>query len=97
MAKAIGTRLDRIIGRVGWRITTLTDQRGREMNVKSVDLIDAWLAFQMTGVVPSSLPRRVSLFLAGAKLRRSDGEMLISLRDACRQMWGITPPPRKQR
>ena len=96
MSKAIGSRLDRIMGRVGWRITVLTDQRGREMNVRTVDLIDAWLAFQMTGVVPATLPRRVSLFLAGARLRLSDGELLIGLRDACRQMWGI-PPTRKKR
>lgn len=88
MARTLEARLASLKAQVGWRLTTLTDKRGRELTVPTFDLLDAWLAWQMHGKSPAlSLPRRVSIFLAGARVRGHDGEMLRALRAACRAYW----------
>ena len=87
MARTLEARLATIRAQVGWRLTTLTDKRGRELTVNTLDLLDAWLAWQMEGRPPTALPRRVSMFLAGARMRGYDGEMLRGLQHACRVMW----------
>jgi hypothetical protein len=86
MGKAIGPRLERVFGRIGWRLTTLHDRYGNELTVRSVVLVDAWLAWQLEGIPPTSLPRRVARFLADGRMRQSDGDVLLGLRDACREM-----------
>ena len=86
MSRAIAARIDRLAAKIGWRHTVLRDDRGREMTVPTFLLLDAWLRVQLEGE-PANLPHEVSLFLAGAKLRASDGEMLIALREVCREVW----------
>jgi hypothetical protein len=69
-------------------MTVLTDKRGRELFVPTLDLLDAWLAWQMHGKQPGlCLSRRVSVFLSGARVRSQDGEMLVALQRACREYW----------
>lgn len=63
-------------------MTTLTDATGRELTFPSTMLFDAWL--RVVAGEPVGLPLRTMLFLSRAKLRRSEGEMLIALRDECR-------------
>lgn len=88
MARTLEARLASIKAQVGWRMTTLTDKRGRELTVNTVDLLDAWLGLVLHGKTPAaSLPRRVSIFLAGARVRGHEGEMLKALRDACATYW----------
>lgn len=88
MARTLEARLSRLRAQIGWRLTTLTDRRGREITVPTFDLLDAWLGLVLHGKSPAlSLSRRVSVFLAGARVRGHDGEMLNALRDACRAYW----------
>ena len=76
-------RIDRLQGRIGWRLTRLRDKEGREMTVSSFLLIDAWLHLQLTGEAPDLDPG-ISQFLADAVLRPSDGDVLLTLRQECR-------------
>ena len=88
MSRSIAARVDRLSGRIGWRMTILRSETGREMTVPTALLLDAWLRVQLRSE-PPNLPHQVSLFLAGARLRRSDGEMLVALREVCRGIWRI--------
>lgn len=88
MARTLEARLASLKAQIGWRMTVLTDKRGRELMIPTVDLLDAWLAWRLQGKEPATLlSRRASVFLAGARLRGYEGDMLLGLRDACRDYW----------
>jgi hypothetical protein len=83
MARTLEARLATIRAAIGWRRTILTDRRGDELVVPTLLLIDAWTALVLREE-RLSLPPRVVRFLADARLRPADGEMLLALQDACR-------------
>jgi hypothetical protein len=103
MARTLEARLASLKAQIGWRLTPLTSRRGREVIVPTYDLLDAWLAWQLRNEHPvTTLSRRVSIALAGARLRRYEGEMLVSLAEACRDYWrrperSTQPAARKER
>lgn len=86
MSRAIVSRLRRLDGVIGWRMTTLRKRNGQELTVKTTSLVDAWLAVTLDGEVPNLEPR-VSRFLAEARVRSIDGEFLVGLAHVCRAIW----------
>jgi hypothetical protein len=86
VSRAIVSRLRRLDGVIGWKLTTLRKRNGQELTVKTTTLVDAWLAVTLDGEVPNLDPR-VSRFLADAKVRPTDGEFLAGLVHACRAIW----------
>lgn len=84
MPTTLQGRLSAIRGRIGWRVTTLTDGKGRLLDVDTRLLIDAWLAMVLRGE-DARLPPKVARFLVAARLRRVDGEVLLALRDDLRR------------
>lgn len=86
VTRAIASRLSRIEGQFGWRFVTLKAPDGTERTVSALLLLDTWLQLMMTGKAPD-LPPDVSRFMASARLRPTDGEFLLGLRDACRDVW----------
>ena len=84
MPTTLQGRLAAIRGRIGWRVTTLTDGKGRLLDVESGLLIDAWLDLVLKGW-EVRLPPRVHRFLLTSRVRRVDGEVLIAVREDVRR------------
>lgn len=86
MSRALASRVERLASRVGWRYTVLRDDRGQEMTVSTLLLVDACLRVQLTGGAPN-LPPRIAQFLARARVRSSDGAVIATLHEVCRDLW----------
>ena len=86
MSRAAASRLRKIEGRFGWQMTPILGRDGGTHTFRTLPLVDAWLRVQLDGDVPN-LPPAVSHFIARSQMRRGDGELLLGLREACRDIW----------